>query len=154
MASVQHTIQKLDDLDRAIIAELSGDGRISNLELSRRIGLTPAPCMRRVRRLQAIGVIEGYRAVLNPKASGRGFEVIVGIDIAVNDGQAIEEFETAVAMLTDVVEIRRMFGEPDYYLRILVADHEQYDVLTLDKLSRLPAVRRLTSHQTMRLLKG
>lgn len=71
----------MDDLDRAIIAELENDARISNLELSRRVGLTPAPCLRRVQRLEAEGIIAGYKAIINPKAYGRGFEVTVAIDV-------------------------------------------------------------------------
>lgn len=99
-------------------------------------------------------MIRGYHADVDPKASGRGFEVIVSIDIAVNDGRTTEDFEAAAAALPEVVEVRRMFGQPDYYLRVLVADHEEYEALTIDKLTRLPALHRLVSHQTMRLAKG
>jgi DNA-binding Lrp family transcriptional regulator len=144
----------LDDLDRAIIAELRRDARLSNADLARRVGLTAAPCLRRVQRMEKTGVIRGYHAEVDPKASGRGFEVIVSIDIAVNDGPTIEDFEAAAAALPEVVELRRMFGQPDYYLRVLVADHEEYEALTVNKLSRLPALHRLVSHQTMRLVKG
>jgi DNA-binding Lrp family transcriptional regulator len=146
--------QPLDDLDRAIIAELLQDARLSNADLARRVGLTAAPCLRRVQRMEQAGVIRGYHAEVDPKASGRGFEVIVSIDIAVNDGPTIEDFEAAAAALPEVVELRRMFGQPDYYLRVLVADHEEYEALTVNKLSRLPALHRLVSHQTMRLVKG
>ena len=144
---------ELDDIDHAIIRELTADARLTNLELARRVGLTPAPCLRRVQRLEATGVIRGYRAVLDPKAAGRGFEVIASIDIAVNDGQTIEDFEAAASAVPEVFELRRMFGQPDYYLRILVADQDQYALETLPKLSRLPAVNRITSHQTMWLVK-
>lgn len=143
----------LDDLDRAIIAELAQDGRLSNTELAHRVGLTPAPCLRRVQRLERSGIIRGYHAVIDPKASGRGFEVIVSVDIAVNDGPTIEDFEAAATALPEVTEVRRMFGQPDYYLRVLVADPEEYEALTT-KLSRLPALSRFVSHQTMRLVKG
>lgn len=144
----------LDAIDRAIIAELSQDGRLSNTELARRVRLTPAPCLRRVQRMERAGVIRGYHAAIDPKSIGRGFEVIVSVDIAVNDGQTIEDFEAAATALPEVVEIRRMFGQPDFYLRVLVADHEEYEALTLNKLSRLPALTRFVSHQTMRLSKG
>lgn len=144
----------LDAIDRAIIAELSEDGRLSNTELARRVRLTPAPCLRRVQRMERAGVIRGYHAVIDPKSIGRGFEVIVSVDIAVNDGQTIEDFEAAATALPEVIEVRRMFGQPDFYLRVLVADHEEYEALTLNKLSRLPALTRFVSHQTMRLCKG
>lgn len=144
----------LDAIDHAIIAELEKDGRLSNTELARRVSLTPAPCLRRVQRMERAGVIRGYRAIIDPRSAGQGFEVIVSVDIAVNDGPTIEDFEAAASRLPKIVEIRRMFGQPDYYLRVLVADHEEYEALTLDKLTRLPALRRLVSHQTMRLAKG
>lgn len=144
----------LDAIDKAIIAELSDDGRLSNTELARRVSLTPAPCLRRVQRLERSGVIRGYHAAIDPKVVGRGFEVIVSIDIAVNDGPTIEDFEAAVAALPEVVEVRRMFGQPDFFLRVLVADHEEYEALMLTRLTRLPALNRLVSHQTMRLAKG
>lgn len=146
--------QHLDDLDRAIVAELVEDARLSNTELARRVGLTPAPCLRRVQRLERTGVIRGYHADVDPRATGRGFEVIVSIDISVNNSTTIEDFETAAAAIPEVIEVRRMFGQPDYYLRVLVADHEQYELPTLDKLTRLPALSRIVSHQTMRLVKG
>src|SRR5690625_2444692 len=146
--------RSIDDLDRAIIAELERDARLSNLELARRVGLTPAPCLRRVQKLEQAGIIEGYHAKVNPKASGRGFEVVVAIDIAVNDGKAIEDFEAAAVAVPEVTEMRRMFGQPDYYLRVQVATPEAYERLSVSTLSRLPAVSRLLSHQTMRHLKG
>lgn len=144
----------IDDLDRAIIAELEDDARLSNAELARRVGLTPAPCLRRVQRLESDGVIKGYHARIDPKSGGRGFEVIVAIDIAVNDGKTIEDFETAAVAIPEVTEMRRMLGQPDYYLRVQVADPEAYETLILGTISRLPAVSRLLSHQTMRLIKG
>ncbi|NGN94414.1 Lrp/AsnC family transcriptional regulator [Nocardioides sp. KC13] len=144
----------IDDLDRAIIAELEEDARLSNAELARRVGLTPAPCLRRVQRLESEGVIKGYHARIDPKSGGRGFEVIVAIDIAVNDGKTIEDFETAAVAIPEVTEMRRMLGQPDYYLRVQVADPEAYEALVLGTISRLPAVSRVLSHQTMRLVKG
>ena len=144
----------IDDLDRAIIAELEDDARLSNAELARRVGLTPAPCLRRVQRLESDGVIKGYHARIDPKSGGRGFEVIVAIDIAVNDGKTIEDFETAAVAVPEVTEMRRMLGQPDYYLRVQVADPEAYEALILGTISRLPAVSRVLSHQTMRLVKG
>lgn len=144
----------IDDLDRAIIAELEDDARLSNAELARRVGLTPAPCLRRVQRLESEGVIKGYHARIDPKSGGRGFEVIVAIDIAVNDGKTIEDFEAAAVAIPEVTEMRRMLGQPDYYLRVQVADPEAYEALILGTISRLPAVSRLLSHQTMRLVKG
>lgn len=143
----------VDSLDRAIIAELEDDARLSNAELARRVGLTPAPCLRRVQRLERDGVITGYHARVDPRSAGRGVEVIVALDIAVNDGQTFLDFEDAVSAVAEVTEVRRMLGQPDYYLRVQVADIEAYEQLVVSTLSRLPAVSRILSHQTMRLIK-
>ena len=126
---------------------------MSNAEVAKRVGLTPAPCLRRVKRLEREGVIRGYHASIDPKAAGRDFEVIVEVDITMTDLQTVEEFEAAVTGFDEVVEARRLFGRPDYYLRVLVADHTEYEIYVMNKLTRLPAISRIVSHQTMRLLK-
>ncbi len=144
----------IDALDWAIIAELEDDARLSNAELARRVGLTPAPCLRRVQRLERDGVITGYHARVDPRASGRGLEVVVAVDIAVNDGPTFLDFEDAVTAVPEVTEVRRMLGQPDYYLRVQVADIEAFEELIVSVISRLPAVSRILSHQTMRLVKG
>lgn len=143
-----------DSLDRAIVAELEDDARLSNAELARRVGLTPAPCLRRVQRLERDGVITGYHARVDPRSAGRGLEVIIALDIAVNDGPTFLDFETEVVAVPEVTEVRRMLGQPDYYLRVQVADIEAYEDLVVRVISRLPAVSRILSHQTMRQVKG
>lgn len=145
---------QIDALDRAIIAELEDDARLSNAELARRVGLTPAPCLRRVQRLERDGVITGYHAQVDPRSAGRGLEVIIALDIAVNDGPTFLDFEAAVVAVPEVTEVRRMLGQPDYYLRVQVADIEAYEDLVVRVIARLPAVSRILSHQTMRQVKG
>src|SRR5690606_23844397 len=104
----------VDRIDRAIIEELRRDARLTNTELADRVGLTPAPCLRRVRRLERAGVITGYHAHVDPDSVGQGFEVIVHVDLARKDRATVEAFETRVAAYDEVVEFRRMFGLPDY----------------------------------------
>lgn len=145
---------RLDAIDRAIIERLSQDGRLSNAELARSVGLTPAPCLRRVQRLERAGVISGYRAVIDPVAAGRGFEVVVSVEITLSDAQTVAEFESAVIAFDEVVEARRLLGVPDYFLRINVADVAEFERFTMERLTRLPAVSRVISHQTMRVLKS
>src|SRR3954462_6437383 len=94
----------LDSIDRAILFHLRQDGRLSNVELARRVGLTPPPCLRRVKRLEDDGVITGYRAVIDPDAVGRGFEVIVSVEIRVTDLRTLQDFEATVAGFDEVVE--------------------------------------------------
>ncbi|MCD9145070.1 Lrp/AsnC family transcriptional regulator [Streptomyces albireticuli] len=132
---------------------LRRDGRLTNVELAKRVGLTPPPCLRRVKRLEESGVIAGYRAVVDPEAMGRGLEVLVDVEIYAQDRKSFEEFEDTVASYEEVVEFRRMYGRPDYFIRVAVADHAAYEAFLTGKLSCLPAVRSLESHLTMKEIK-
>ena len=146
-------IVKLDAVDREILFQLQLDGRLTNVELARRVGLTPPPCLRRVKRLEDAGIITGYRAVINPAAVGRGLEVFVDVDIHANDLVTVQEFEATAAGYDEVIELRRMFGHPDYFLRVAVADHAAYEAFLTGKLIGLPGVLHVTSHLTMKKLK-
>ncbi|MEV8287775.1 Lrp/AsnC family transcriptional regulator [Streptomyces niveus] len=143
----------LDSVDRDILFQLRQDGRLTNVELAKRVGLTPPPCLRRVKRLEEAGVIAGYRAVLDPHALGRGLEVLVDVEIYAQDRKSFQEFEDTVASFEEVVEFRRMYGRPDYFIRVTVADHAAYEAFITEKLSGLPAVLRLESHLTMKEIK-
>ncbi|MEV0266222.1 Lrp/AsnC family transcriptional regulator [Streptomyces sp. NPDC050617] len=143
----------LDAVDREILFHLRRDGRLTNVELAKRVGLTPPPCLRRVKRLEETGVITGYRAVINPEAIGRGLEVLVAVEIYAQDRKSFEEFESTMASYEEVIEFRRMYGRPDYFLRVAVADHAAYEAFLTRKLSGLPAVLRLESHLTMKEVK-
>lgn len=144
----------MDGVDRKIIAELQRDGRLSNVELADRVGLTPAPCLRRVKRLERDGVILGYAARINPAAIGRGFEVLVNVDLTRKDRATFEAFEAAVAALNEVIEIRRMFGLPDYLLRVATDSIESYETFISTGLGNAPGIDKLDSHITMKLIKS
>ncbi|MGY3202344.1 Lrp/AsnC family transcriptional regulator [Streptomyces sp. TE5632] len=144
----------LDATDREILFHLRRDGRLSNVELAKRVGLTPPPCLRRVKRLEEAGVITGYRAVVSPGAMGRELEVLIDVEIYANDRKTVEEFENTVASYEEVVEFRRMYGRPDYFLRVAVVDHAAYEAFLTGKLTVLPAVLRLESHLTMKKIKA
>ena len=143
----------MDELDRAIVELLQQEGRLSNQDLATRVGLTPAPCLRRVRRLEAEGVITGYSAVVDPTALGRGFEVIIHADLVAKDLATVEAFEERVAAMKEVAELRRMFGIPDYLLRVQVADLPAYERWLTTQLMGDPAIARVDSRITMKLLK-
>jgi DNA-binding Lrp family transcriptional regulator len=146
-------IERLDRIDREILLQLQRDGRLSNVELARRVGLTPPPCLRRVKRLEDTRVITGYRAVINQAAIGRGLDVLIDIDIAANDLHTVEAFEATVAGYEEVIELRRMFGRPDYIIRVAVADHAAYEAFQTTKILGLPGVLHVTSHLTMKKIK-
>lgn len=143
----------MDKLDRAIVAELQRDGRLSNLELASRVGLTPAPCLRRVRRLEEDGVIAGYTAVIDQDSIGRGFEVIIHADLVAKDLATVEAFENRVAAMSEVAELRRMFGIPDYLIRVQVADLAAYERWLTTQLMGDPAIARVDSRITMKTIK-
>jgi DNA-binding Lrp family transcriptional regulator len=98
-------------------------------------------------------VIAGYRAVIDLDALGRGLEVSVDVDINAYDLRTVQEFETTTAGYEEVVELRRMFGRPDYFLRVAVADHAAYEAFLTGKLIGLPGVLHVTSHLTMKTIK-
>ncbi|MFB7666305.1 Lrp/AsnC family transcriptional regulator [Kitasatospora sp. NPDC056138] len=143
----------LDAIDRDILFHLRQDGRLTNVELAKRVGLTPPPCLRRLKRLEEAGVIAGYRAVINPEAVGRGLEVMVDVEVYANDLKTIETLERTLASYEEVVELRRMFGRPDYFLRVAVADHAAYSTFLTSKLTGLPGILRVESHLTMKKVK-
>lgn len=145
---------KLDGIDHQILMHLRQDGRLTNVEVAKRVGLTPPSCLRRVKRLEEAGVIAGYRAVIDPEALGRGLEVLVDIEIYAQDRKTIEEFEATLAAYDEVIELRRMYGSPHYFARIAIADNTAYEAFVMDKLTGHPAVRGLESRLTMKTIKS
>jgi Lrp/AsnC family transcriptional regulator, leucine-responsive regulatory protein len=144
----------VDAVDRAILGHLQAEGRLSNIELANRVRLSPSPCLRRVRRLEESGVITSYSAVIDPAAVDLGFQVLVHVTMEVKDRLAtMEAFEARVAELDEVIECRRMFGEPDYLLWVAAADLAAYEELYMSKLVGLPGVARTVSQLTMKTVK-
>ena len=132
---------------------LQEDGRLTNQELADRVGLTPAPCLRRVRRLEADAVITGYTATVDPAALGREFEVIINADLVAKDLATVEAFEERVAAMDEVAELRRMFGIPDYLIRVQDANTETYERWLTTRLMGEPAIARDDSRITMKVIK-
>ncbi|MEV7385622.1 MULTISPECIES: Lrp/AsnC family transcriptional regulator [unclassified Streptomyces] len=144
---------QLDSIDRDILFHLRQDGRLTNVELAKRVGLTPPPCLRRLKRLEDAGVITGYRAVINPEAVGRGLEVMIDIEVSANDLKTVETLEETLSSYEEVIEFRRMYGRPDYFLRVAVADDAAYNAFLIGKLTGLPGILRVESHLTMKKIK-
>lgn len=142
----------LDDIDRAILAELEADGRLSNVELADRVGLSPSPCLRRVRRLEEAGVIRGYRAVVAPEVDDRGLVVIAMVRLRVHDRDLVTKFEQHVVRMPGVREVEHLAGDHDYMLRIEVADLAAYDHFTREVITRAPGVGSVTSHVVLSTL--
>lgn len=144
---------KADAIDREILFHLRQDGRLTNVELAKRVGLTPPPTLRRVKRLEEAGVISGYRATIDHEALGSGMEVIVSIEVSISDLKTLEELETTVAAYEEVIEFRRVFGRPDYYLRVLVANYAAYEAFQTNKIIGIPGIARVISQPTMKKIK-
>ncbi|MGW1493205.1 Lrp/AsnC family transcriptional regulator [Streptomyces sp. NBC_00191] len=142
----------MDEIDRDILRELQNDGRLSNQDLAQRVGLTPSPCMRRVRQLEQDGVIQGYRAVIDPEAVGRSFEVLVSIEVK-RDREVVEAFEAGLQEIPDVIEAYRLFGSPGCLLRIAVEDLRAYERLWIEKLTSLSGVTEVNSQIIMKRIK-
>ncbi|MFH8613007.1 Lrp/AsnC family transcriptional regulator [Streptomyces sp. NPDC018029] len=142
----------MDEIDRSILRELQSDGRLTNQELAARVGLSASPCLRRVRQLELDGVIQGYRAVVDPEAVGRGFEVLVSIEVR-RDRETVEAFEAALQDIPDVIEAYRLFGSPGCLLRIAVADLAAYERLWIERLTALAGVTEVNSQIIMKRIK-
>ncbi len=144
----------MDAIDRAILRELQANGRISNAELAERVRLSPSPCLRRVRALERAGAIRGYHADVDPATLGRGFEVTVHVELTLKDRATVEAFEAGIAGFDEVLECRRMFGLPDYVVRVAVADQEAYEAFYMNRLAELPGLARVNSQFTMKTVKA
>jgi len=144
----------LDAIDRRIVAEFQADARLSNVQLAEKVGLSPSPCLRRVKRLEQAGYIEGYRATLRRDRIGLGFSVFVGVKI---DGHANERalsFEKAVNAMPEVISCHLVSGEADYFLEVVVPDLEHYQQFLVGKLLNLPIVREVRSNIAIQTLKA
>ena len=133
----------LDAVDRNILDHLQRDGRISNVDLAREIGLSPSACLRRMRDLEASGVIDRYAAILNQAAAGFGLSVFV--QVTLERQAAIEAFERSVADRPEVMECYLMAGDADYLLRVVVADVAAYQRFLKDHLAHIPGVASVRS---------
>jgi Lrp/AsnC family transcriptional regulator, leucine-responsive regulatory protein len=141
---------ELDDFDHKILIELERDGVLTAAALAERIGLSPSACHRRVKALEAAGVIEGYAAILSEKALGRSATVFVAVTLDNQRSETMAAFERAVATCREVQDCHLMTGESDYLLRIVISDDDSYERVHRETLSRLPGVRRLVSNFTIR----
>jgi DNA-binding Lrp family transcriptional regulator len=150
MISLGGRISSVDAIDRKILAVLQEDGRLTITELAARVGLSVSPCHRRLRELERGGTITGYRAVVDPEALGLTFQALVFVTMRQEDRATLLGFEAALAAVPEVIQAQRLFGDPDYLLRIVTADLTAYQQLEDDVLAALPGVQRLNSTLVMK----
>ena len=143
----------LDRYDRAILAELQRDGRISNVQLAAVVSLSESACLRRVRALEEAGLIERYVALLDQKKVGLTGTVFVHIALSREEQSQLAEFEAAVQQIPEVMECHLMTGEFDYLLRVVIADMADFERLHNESLTRLPGVSRVNSSVAIRTVR-
>ncbi|WP_329529341.1 Lrp/AsnC family transcriptional regulator [Streptomyces sp. NBC_01462] len=142
----------MDEVDRSILAVLEREGRISNNDLAARVGLTPSPCLRRVRQLEESGVIRGYRALIDPAAVGRGLRVLAGVRLVRHNRADVVAFEQGVMQLPEVAACHHITGNFDYLLQVEVADLPAYENFHANQLAALPGVATVNSFVIMKTL--
>ncbi len=143
----------MDELDRHILEELQRDGRLSNQELADRVGLSPSPCLQRVKRLVENGTIRRFAAIVDADSLGRGLSVTLFADLTSNAPDSVTRFEALVLEMQGVVDVRRMFGRPDYIITVETRDLASYENLYQTDLAQLREIAQIESHIPMRVLR-
>ncbi|REL26829.1 leucine-responsive transcriptional regulator Lrp [Thalassotalea euphylliae] len=148
------TNKKIDRIDRNILEELQKNGRLSNVELSKRVGLSPTPCLERVKRLENDGYITGYRAILEPALLDAALLVIVEITLEKTSPDVFDDFSKAVQDVDVIQECHLVSGDFDFLLKTRVKDMAAYRELLGDTLLRLPAVSESRTYVVMEEVKS
>lgn len=135
----------LDAIDQRILAELQKNARLSNVELAERAGLSPSPCLRRVRTLEDEGVIKGYAALVDQETVGLPVSVFIMVSLEKQVEQVLEVFEDKIAALPEVMECYLMTGDSDYLLRVVTHDLQAYEQFLMQQLTKFPGVSSIKS---------
>ena len=135
----------LDAIDIRILSELQQDGGLSNVELARRVNLSPSPCLMRVRALEKQGVIRQYVALADPQALGLGLNVFISISLKEQSKAALADFESRIAEHDEVMECYLMTGDSDYLIRVAVANMAALERFILDQLTPITGVEKIRS---------
>ncbi len=133
-------MEKIDRIDRKILEILQKEGRITNADLAERVNLSPTPCLKRVRKLEAVGIIRGYKADIDPEKVGYNINGIVLMRIGDTGREAVLAFGDAVQEISSVTECHMTTGRTDYIARVYAKDFHDYESIVKDKLARLPHI--------------
>jgi Lrp/AsnC family leucine-responsive transcriptional regulator len=145
---------KLDAIDYRILAALQRDGRLTNVQLAEEVGLSPSPCLRRVRMLEKAGTIGGYHAALDRSGVGLGLTVFVGIKVERHHDEPAAAFRDAVQALPEVISCHLVSGAADFLLQVVVPDLAGYERFLLGTLLKLPGVSDIRSNFAIQTVKG
>ena len=141
---------RLDAIDRKILSVLQRDGRRTNQELADAVGLSPSPCLRRVKILERMGVLKGYVALVDPDAIGLDITAFIRVALARQEAAQLDEFEQMVARWPEVLECYLMTGEADYQLRVVARSLADYEAFLRDKLTKAPGIAKIQSSLAFR----
>ena len=142
--------EPLDAYDRRILKALQNEGRLSNIELSERVGLSASPCLRRVRRLETDGVLSRYVGLVDPEAVGLQVTVFIRVALEHQTGADLDRFEAAVSAWPEVMECYLMSGESDYQLRLLVPSLADFEVFMRERLTQVSGISKIQSSFALR----
>ncbi len=148
------SLQALDHIDRRLLAELQDDGRMTNVELAHRVGLTAPPCLRRVKALEQSGYVDGYHAVLNPSRLGYTITVFAMVSLKSQAEQDLQAFELHIASLPPVRECHMLNGEIDFILKIVARDLQEFQSFLTSELTTAPNVASVKTSLTIRTAKN
>ena len=135
----------IDNTDLRILTELQNDSSLTNIELARRVHLSPSPCLTRVKSLEAAGVITRYVALVNPKQLGLTLSVFISISLKEQSKSALAEFEQSIAEHDEVMECYLMTGDSDYLIRVAVTDITALEKFILDQLAPISGIEKIRS---------
>jgi len=143
----------LDATDRRILAELQRDAKLTNVELARRVHLSPSPCLARVRALEDSGVIQRHVTLLDPRQLDLGVNVFIHVSLERQVDRALDAFESTVCAFPQVMECYLMSGDADYLLRVVVANVEALQRFIVDELTRIPGIASIRSSFALKQVK-
>ena len=144
---------KIDATDQRILRILAREGRLPNLDLAARIGLSPSACLRRVRQLEESGLIRGYAMMLDDKTAGFPGTAFVFVTLDQQGRASLESFEQAVQSLPEILECHLLAGAHDYLMRVIYRDSADFERIHTDIITQLPGVTRVQSTLTLRTIK-
>lgn len=144
---------ELDEIDRRILSVLQRNGRLQNVELAKKVGLSPSPCLRRVKLLEENGIIERYVALLDAAKIGMGLTVFARVWLKGQDNETVNKFTNEIKKLSQVVECHLMAGDCDFLLRVVAADLDDYRRFQLEHLTRIEVVQNVKTEIPMQKIK-
>ncbi|MEN3977826.1 Lrp/AsnC family transcriptional regulator [Acinetobacter sp. CWB-B33] len=143
----------MDLIDKRILWEVQRNGRLQNVDLAQKVGLSPSPCLRRVKQLEDDGIIEKYVALLNPQKINLGLTVFARIWLKGQDEKTVNAFVEAIQSMDEVVECQLMAGDCDFFLRIMVADLDAYRQFQIQRLNKISSIQNVKTEIPLQKIK-